>query len=109
VIGLRRNCFVSRTSRPLSVTPSLRLSTGFPSIEKWTLTVSGGVEKPGDYTLAQIQSLPKITQNTRHVCIEGWDVIGRFGGVRLSLEEGSGLFIRVAVACDGSDSGMREE
>jgi DMSO/TMAO reductase YedYZ molybdopterin-dependent catalytic subunit len=52
--------------------------------DKWTLTVTGAVEKPGDYTLAQIQALPKITQNTRHVCVEGWDVIGRFSGVRLS-------------------------
>jgi len=53
-------------------------------LEKWTLTVSGQVQKPGDYTLAQIQALPKKIQNTRHVCIEGWDVIGNFGGVRLS-------------------------
>lgn len=52
--------------------------------DKWTLTVGGGVQKPGDYTLAQIQALPKVTQNTRHVCVEGWDVIGRFGGARLS-------------------------
>jgi DMSO/TMAO reductase YedYZ molybdopterin-dependent catalytic subunit len=52
--------------------------------EKWTLTVSGAVQKPGEYTLAQIQNLPKIRQNTRHICIEGWDVIGRFGGARLS-------------------------
>jgi DMSO/TMAO reductase YedYZ molybdopterin-dependent catalytic subunit len=52
--------------------------------DKWTLTVTGAVEKPGDYKLAQIQALPKITQNTRHVCVEGWDVIGRFGGARLS-------------------------
>src|SRR5207253_9409433 len=37
-----------------------------------------------DYTLAQIQNLPKKTQNTRHVCVEGWDVIGRFAGARLS-------------------------
>ena len=52
--------------------------------DKWTLTVTGAVQKPGDYTLAQIQALPKCTQNTRHVCVEGWDVIGRFGGARLS-------------------------
>jgi DMSO/TMAO reductase YedYZ molybdopterin-dependent catalytic subunit len=52
--------------------------------EKWTLTVAGSVQRPGDYTLAQIRALPKVTQNTRHVCVEGWDVIGRFGGVRLS-------------------------
>jgi DMSO/TMAO reductase YedYZ molybdopterin-dependent catalytic subunit len=50
----------------------------------WTLTVAGAVRKPGDYKLAQIQALPKFTQNTRHVCVEGWDVIGNFGGVRLS-------------------------
>jgi DMSO/TMAO reductase YedYZ molybdopterin-dependent catalytic subunit len=52
--------------------------------ENWTLTVSGAVQKPGDYTLAQIQALPRTRQNTRHVCVEGWDVIGRFGGARLS-------------------------
>lgn len=52
--------------------------------DKWNLTVSGAVQKPGDYTLAQIQTLPKFNQNTRHVCVEGWDVIGNFGGVRLS-------------------------
>ena len=53
-------------------------------LEKWTLTVSGAVQKPGEYKLAQIQSLPPIRQNTRHICVEGWDVIGRFGGARLS-------------------------
>jgi DMSO/TMAO reductase YedYZ molybdopterin-dependent catalytic subunit len=52
--------------------------------ENWTLTVSGLVQKPGDYTLAQIQALPRTRQNTRHVCVEGWDVIGRFGGARLA-------------------------
>ena len=53
-------------------------------LEKWTLTVSGDVKRPGQYTLAQIQSLPKLTQNTQHICVEGWDVIGRFGGTRIS-------------------------
>lgn len=54
------------------------------NLEQWKLTVSGDVERPGEYTLAQIQSLPKMAQNTRHICVEGWDVIGRFGGSRLS-------------------------
>ncbi len=53
-------------------------------LENWTLTVEGDVQRPGEYTLAQIQALPKIRQNTRHVCVEGWDVIGSFGGVRIS-------------------------
>jgi DMSO/TMAO reductase YedYZ molybdopterin-dependent catalytic subunit len=53
-------------------------------LEHWTLTVGGAVQKPGEYKLAQVQALPRVRQNTRHVCVEGWDVIGRFGGVRLS-------------------------
>jgi DMSO/TMAO reductase YedYZ molybdopterin-dependent catalytic subunit len=53
-------------------------------LDNWNLTVGGAVAKAGNYTLAQIQALPKFTQNTRHVCVEGWDVIGNFGGARLS-------------------------
>jgi DMSO/TMAO reductase YedYZ molybdopterin-dependent catalytic subunit len=53
-------------------------------LEKWTLTVEGDVQHPGKYMLAQIQALPKISQNTRHICVEGWDVIGSFGGTRIS-------------------------
>ena len=50
----------------------------------WTLTVGGLVQRAGEYRLAQIQSLPKQVQNTRHVCIEGWDVVGNFGGARIA-------------------------
>lgn len=50
----------------------------------WKLKVSGDVANPGEYTLDQIQSLPRQRQNTRHICVEGWDVIGGFGGARLS-------------------------
>jgi DMSO/TMAO reductase YedYZ molybdopterin-dependent catalytic subunit len=53
-------------------------------LDKWTLKVSGNVQRPGEYNLSQIQALPKVTQNTRHICVEGWDVVGRFGGARLS-------------------------
>lgn len=53
-------------------------------LENWTLTVSGAVKKPGEYKLSQIQALANTRHNTRHVCVEGWNVIGRFGGARLS-------------------------
>lgn len=53
-------------------------------LERWTLTVEGLVQRPGDYTLQQIRAFPKVVQNTRHVCVEGWDVIGNFGGTRAS-------------------------
>ena len=52
--------------------------------DRWALTVGGAVTRAGRYTLDQIRALPRVTQNTRHVCVEGWDAIGRFGGTRLS-------------------------
>jgi DMSO/TMAO reductase YedYZ molybdopterin-dependent catalytic subunit len=57
--------------------PEIDLST-------WTLNVSGDVKRPGDYTLAQIQTLPKLAQITRHICVEGWDAIVPFGGTAIS-------------------------
>jgi len=78
--------------------------------ENWTLTVGGAVQKPGDYRLAQIQALPRLRQNTRHVCVEGWDVIGRFGGARLSDflnmigADTSARYITVACADDYYES-----
>jgi len=50
----------------------------------WRLEVSGLVKKPGQYMLADIQSMPKQSQNVRHVCVEGWDVIANFAGTRIS-------------------------
>jgi len=79
-------------------------------LENWTLTVCGAVQKPGDYRLKQIQALPRIRQNTRHVCVEGWDVIGRFGGARLSDflnmigADTSARFLTVACADDYYES-----
>lgn len=53
-------------------------------LENWTLTVQGLVQRPGEYKLSQVQALPKIVQNTRLICVEGWDVVGNFGGARVS-------------------------
>lgn len=51
-------------------------------LDSWVLTVEGDVAHPADYTLAQIQALPKVRQNVRHICVEGWDVVGSFAGAR---------------------------
>jgi len=53
-------------------------------LASWSLIVEGMVTKPGQYTLDQIKALPRQSQNVKHICIEGWDVIGNFGGARLS-------------------------
>ena len=66
-------------------------------LNTWTLKVQGLVQRRGEYKLEQIQALPKVVQNTRHVCVEGWDVIGNFGGARASD------FLRLI----GADTGAR--
>lgn len=53
-------------------------------LDDWRLEVSGLVARPGQYGLDALRALPRVTQNTRHICIEGWDVIGSFGGAPLS-------------------------
>jgi DMSO/TMAO reductase YedYZ molybdopterin-dependent catalytic subunit len=82
---------LAQTFRDSDVVPFERFPYNFYDVidpgvdlERWTLTVEGLVQHPGEYKLSQIQALPKVTQNTRHVCVEGWDVIGSFGGTRAS-------------------------
>ncbi len=52
-------------------------------LDAWKLKVTGDVAQPGEYSMAKIQALPRQRQNTKHICVEGWDVIGRFGGALL--------------------------
>jgi DMSO/TMAO reductase YedYZ molybdopterin-dependent catalytic subunit len=55
----------------------------------YALKVDGLVEKPRDFTLAQLRELPSRTQITRHDCVEGWSAIAQWKGARLAalLEE----------------------
>lgn len=50
----------------------------------WRLSVEGLVEKPGDYSLAELKRFPSRTQITRHTCEEGWSAIAQWTGVPLS-------------------------
>ncbi|MDB5761121.1 MAG: oxidoreductase molybdopterin binding domain protein [Herminiimonas sp.] len=50
----------------------------------WSLKVDGLVEKPRQFSLAQLRALPSRTQITRHDCVEGWSAIGKWTGVQLS-------------------------
>jgi DMSO/TMAO reductase YedYZ molybdopterin-dependent catalytic subunit len=45
------------------------------------LGVSGLVEDKTPWTLARLRALPQTSQVTRHVCVEGWSAIGKWGGV----------------------------
>lgn len=52
-------------------------------LDAWALRVGGAVDRPGAYTIEHIRAMPKVVQNSRLICVEGWEAIGRFGGVRL--------------------------
>ena len=49
----------------------------------WKLQVGGLVEKPAEYSLDELRSMPSRTQITRHDCVEGWSTIGKWKGVQL--------------------------
>ena len=50
----------------------------------YRLQVTGLVEKPAEFSLAELRELPSRTQITRHDCVEGWSAIGKWQGVQLS-------------------------
>jgi DMSO/TMAO reductase YedYZ molybdopterin-dependent catalytic subunit len=50
----------------------------------YRLPITGLVERPQVFTLAELRAMPQLSEITRHDCVEGWSVIGQWGGVRLS-------------------------
>jgi len=49
--------------------------------DSYRLGVGGLVQRKEPWTLAQLGALPQQEQITRHICVEGWSAIGRWGGV----------------------------
>jgi DMSO/TMAO reductase YedYZ molybdopterin-dependent catalytic subunit len=49
--------------------------------ERWRLEVSGRVADKRRWSLPELNALPQAEQITRHICVEGWSAIGRWGGV----------------------------
>jgi DMSO/TMAO reductase YedYZ molybdopterin-dependent catalytic subunit len=49
----------------------------------YRLRITGLVETPKEYTLAELQNMPGRTQITRHDCVEGWSCIAKWTGVPL--------------------------
>lgn len=46
----------------------------------YRLEVSGLIQDKHSWSLSELYSLPASSQVTRHICIEGWSAIGRWGG-----------------------------
>ncbi len=65
-------------------TPNLPEKAPIIDPESFRLNITGRVEKTDDWTIEQLHALPRVTQITRHICIEGWSAIGKWTGVRFS-------------------------
>jgi len=52
--------------------------------DAWRLELSGLIADKKPWTLPQLRALPQETQITRHICVEGWSAIGKWGGVPFS-------------------------
>jgi DMSO/TMAO reductase YedYZ molybdopterin-dependent catalytic subunit len=50
----------------------------------YKLELAGMVREKKPWTLTELAALPQVSQVTRHICVEGWSAIGKWGGVRFS-------------------------
>ena len=48
------------------------------------LEVTGLVANKRRWKLDELRALPQYAQVTRHICVEGWSAIGKWGGVRFA-------------------------
>ena len=47
----------------------------------YALELSGLIANKESWTLERLRALPQVSQITRHICVEGWSAIGKWGGV----------------------------
>jgi DMSO/TMAO reductase YedYZ molybdopterin-dependent catalytic subunit len=81
---------LARTFAPADIAPQFRFNAYYqadrapvldPAI--YRLTLSGQIGDKTPWTVAQLLALPRQSQITRHVCVEGWSYIGQWSGIPL--------------------------
>ena len=50
----------------------------------YRLQLAGQIANKQSWTVEKLYTLPQVTQITRHVCVEGWSMIGKWSGAPLS-------------------------
>jgi len=53
--------------------------------ETYRLSLAGLIADKRPWTVRQLYELPQVTQITRHVCVEGWNMIGKWTGTPLRV------------------------
>ena len=49
----------------------------------YKLSLAGQIADKTPWTIERLHALPQVTQITRHVCVEGWSMIGKWSGTPL--------------------------
>ncbi|NVO16517.1 MAG: molybdopterin-dependent oxidoreductase [Rhodoplanes sp.] len=82
---LAREYQASEITRPFPFNAFYRRG-GSPEVDPggFTLEVAGRVQEAPPWTLDRLRALPRVSQITRHICIEGWSAIGHWEGARFS-------------------------
>jgi DMSO/TMAO reductase YedYZ molybdopterin-dependent catalytic subunit len=63
------NAFYSEAETPRVIAATYKLELG------------GLIREKAPWTLEKLYALPQTSQITRHICVEGWSAIGKWGGV----------------------------
>ncbi len=50
----------------------------------YAMQLSGLIENKAPIRLSDLNAMNQVSQVTRHICVEGWSAIGKWGGVRFS-------------------------
>ncbi len=51
----------------------------------YRLMLAGQIDNKQPWTVEKLYAMPQVTQITRHVCVEGWSMIGKWTGTPLSV------------------------
>ncbi|GAC1656191.1 MAG: molybdopterin-dependent oxidoreductase [Gemmatimonadaceae bacterium] len=88
---LFRHTSMNHTNAELSgaAFPSYHVAPSVPEWDEetdgpWTLAVTGLVARPLRLTLTDLQRLPRVSQRVDHFCVEGWNAVATWHGVRVS-------------------------
>jgi DMSO/TMAO reductase YedYZ molybdopterin-dependent catalytic subunit len=81
---------LARTFAAADIAPTFRFNAYYqadraPILDpaSYRLTLAGQIADKTPWTVPQLLALPRQSQITRHVCVEGWSYIGQWSGIPL--------------------------
>ncbi len=78
-----QSAYVRVNGRPPRNETYLRLAAD--NFRDWKLELTGLVQTPLHFSLADLHTLPRRSQTTLHTCIQGWSYLAQWSGVPVSV------------------------